>query len=29
MHLGMRLGLAPAELSDLYSTLLLENIGCS
>ena len=29
MHVGMRLGLAPAELSDLYYTLLLKDIGCS
>ncbi|HEV7346002.1 MAG TPA: HD domain-containing phosphohydrolase [Devosia sp.] len=29
MHLGMRLGLPPAELSDLYYTLLLKDIGCS
>lgn len=28
-HVGMRLGLAPAELSDLYYTLLLKDIGCS
>jgi putative nucleotidyltransferase with HDIG domain len=29
MHVGMRLGLEPAELSDLYYTLLLKDIGCS
>ena len=29
MHLGMRIGLSPAELSDLYYTLLLKDIGCS
>lgn len=29
MHIGMHLGLAPAELSDLYYTLLLKDIGCS
>nr|WP_269468021.1 HD-GYP domain-containing protein [Devosia ureilytica] len=29
MHVGMRLGLPPAELSDLYYTLLLKDIGCS
>ncbi len=29
MHLGQRLGLAPADLSDLYYTLLLKDIGCS
>ncbi|HTO27952.1 MAG TPA: HD domain-containing phosphohydrolase [Devosia sp.] len=29
MHVGMKLGLAPAELSDLYYTLLLKDIGCS
>ncbi|HEY0034746.1 MAG TPA: metal-dependent phosphohydrolase, partial [Devosia sp.] len=29
MHIGMRLGLSPEELSDLYYTLLLKDIGCS
>jgi putative nucleotidyltransferase with HDIG domain len=29
MHLGKRIGLSPQELSDLYYTLLLKNIGCS
>ena len=29
MHLGMGLGLSQAELSDLYYTLLLKDIGCS
>ncbi|MGV8951718.1 MAG: HD-GYP domain-containing protein [Cypionkella sp.] len=29
MHLGMRMGLSPEELSDLYYTLLLKDIGCS
>lgn len=29
MHVGRRLGLSPAELSDLYYTLLLKDIGCS
>jgi putative nucleotidyltransferase with HDIG domain len=29
MHVGMELGLAPAELSELYYTLLLKDIGCS
>lgn len=29
MHVGMRIGLTPAELSDLYYTLLLKDIGCS
>jgi putative nucleotidyltransferase with HDIG domain len=29
MHIGMRLELSPVELSDLYYTLLLKDIGCS
>lgn len=29
MHLGERIGLSPEELSDLYYTLLLKDIGCS
>lgn len=29
MHVGMRLGLPEADLSDLYYTLLLKDIGCS
>lgn len=29
MHVGMRIGLSQAELSDLYYTLLLKDIGCS
>ncbi|MET3901104.1 HD-GYP domain-containing protein (c-di-GMP phosphodiesterase class II) [Devosia sp. UYZn731] len=29
MHIGIRQGLTPAELSDLYYTLLLKDIGCS
>lgn len=29
MHLGRRIGLSAAELSDLYYTLLLKDIGCS
>jgi response regulator RpfG family c-di-GMP phosphodiesterase len=29
MHLGKRIGLSPEELSDLYYTLLLKDIGCS
>ncbi|RYE52093.1 MAG: HD domain-containing protein, partial [Hyphomicrobiales bacterium] len=29
MHIGMRLGLSEHELSDLYYTLLLKDIGCS
>jgi len=29
MHLGQRLGLSAAELSDLYYTLLLKDVGCS
>lgn len=29
MQIGTRLGLAPAQLSDLYYTLLLKDIGCS
>ncbi|WP_375451346.1 HD-GYP domain-containing protein [uncultured Devosia sp.] len=29
MHIGMQMRLSPAELSDLYYTLLLKDIGCS